>query len=99
VLVDDGAQPLVDLAERLVPRDIDVAGRGAPLRCSQTVGILVQVLERRALRTDEPAREHVLAVAADAHDLPVGDGDLEAARRLAQRTGAEVDGVGHRAAR
>ena len=62
-------------------------------RPAQPVGVLVELLEGRALGADEPVAEHVLAVAADAGDpgVAVGAGqpDLEPAARLAQRAGAE----------
>ena len=43
--------------------------RAADQRPAQPVGVLVQLLERRALRADEAVAEHVVAVAADAGDL------------------------------
>ena len=51
----------------------------------------MQLLERRALRADEAVAEHVVPVAADAHDLVAPQRDLEPAGRLAQRAGAERD--------
>ena len=58
-------------------------------RTAQAIGILVQLLERGALGTDEPVAEHVLSVASDAHDLVAPQRDLEPAGRLAEGAGAE----------
>ena len=53
VLGDDGVEPAVDLGERFVPRRFDVAFAAADQRCAQSVRVFVELLERRALRTDE----------------------------------------------
>ena len=49
--------------------DLDELAVAPHERPAQPVGILVQLLQRRALRADEAVAEHVVAVAADARDL------------------------------
>ena len=61
---------------------------------AEPVGVLVELLERRALGADEAVAEHVVAVPPDALDGVVAHRDFEAAPGLAQRAGAVVDGVG-----
>jgi hypothetical protein len=65
-------------------------------RLAQPIGIFVQLLQRAALRTDEPLAERILSITTDAFDLDTLHLDLEAARCLTQRTGAIRDtGVRH----
>ena len=78
-------EPLVDDREGLVPGGLATVNQ----RHAQPVGVLVQGLERDPLRAQEPVREHVLGVAADALHLPVGDLDREPTRRFAQRARPE----------
>ena len=54
------------------------------------VGVVVQVPERRALRAEIALASRRRRVGADQRDLLVLDVDLEAAHRLAQRTGPQV---------
>src|SRR5690606_19535303 len=88
VLVDDPAEPVGDGLPRLRPRRRLEAVAPAHEGLAQAVGVLVQVLERGPLRAQVAVAEHVEAVAPDADDLAVADGDVEAAAGLAQRTGA-----------
>jgi len=93
VLLEDRQQPAFDLGEGLLPRGrvpLAVAlHEGGP----EPVGILVQLLEGRPLRADEAGAEDVGAVAADALDGLVDQGDLQATARLAEGAGA-VRGAG-----
>ena len=69
----------------LLPGDLHVRTVALHERHAQTVRVLVQLLQRAALRADVPAAEDIVPVAADAHDLLTGpDRDLQAARGLAQ---------------
>ena len=70
-----------------------VAGSSTPLRRTsgvrKPVGVVVELLERRALRADEPVAEDVGPIAPDPDRPPwSSDGDLEPAAGLAQRAGA-----------
>ena len=56
VLRDDRLQAIGDEVERVVPRDRRPAGRGAPQRRLQPVGIGVQVDQRVALGADVAVR-------------------------------------------
>ena len=91
VLLDDRQQEALDLGERLVPRDrMQLAVLATNPRRTQAIGILVQLLERRALRADETAAEDVVTVAPDAADAAVVlHLDLEATGGLAQRARAK----------
>ena len=60
--------------------------RAAHQRRAQPVGILVEVLERHALRAEEAAREDVVAVAADLDDRIAASGRPRG-RRSPRRTG------------
>src|SRR3712207_7794582 len=57
----------------------------------QPVGIVVELGEARALRTDEALGEDVVFVAAGAGDPAVGDGKRQAAGGLAQRADPQGD--------
>jgi hypothetical protein len=63
-----------------------VAAVALDQRAAQAVGVLLKLLEGRALRSDEPAAEDVVTVAPYPHDASGLMGDLETARGLAQRT-------------
>ena len=90
VLGGDPGQAVADQRPRLLPaRGRELAVRAADQRGAEPVGVLVQVLQRHALRAEEAAREHVVAVAADLDDLIAAQGDLQAAGRLAERTRPE----------
>ena len=91
---DHSAQSLVDLDPRLVPRHGDEFTVALHERCADAVRVLVQLLERASLRTDEALREHVVAVATDARDGVTDDGDLQPARRLAEWTRAKHGAFG-----
>ncbi len=95
---DRRAEALIDRRPRLVPRRLDVAAVAPDQRPAETIGVVVQLLERRTLRADEAVREHVIAVAPDPLHrfgpvLTGAHGDLQAAPRLAQRAGP-VGGAG-----
>jgi hypothetical protein len=90
VLGDDRRETPVDHSKCLVPRHLDVSLAATDHREPQAVGVLVQLLQRRALRADVPVREDVVAVAADPLHDTVANGDLETAGRLAQWTRPEV---------
>ncbi len=91
VPLGDTAEPSFDLGPCLGPCRFDVDAVAFDQRHPQSVRILVELLQRRALRTDESLGEHVVHVTPDAlHRLgAVGVAphrDLEPARRLTQRT-------------
>ena len=86
----DPSEPLGDGGEGLVPGGLDQHAVTAHQRRAETVRVLVQLAQRGALRADEPVGEHIVAVAADAHDGAVAHGQLEATGGLAQRTGPVV---------
>jgi hypothetical protein len=95
VLVDDRAQPGLDLRERLVPRGrlqravTTDAGGGEPVR------IVLELTDRGALGTEVALAEHVLVVAADRDDPVVLELDQQAARGLAERAGPHRGSPGH----
>ena len=65
------------------------AGQGG----AEPVGVIVQLLERHALRADEALAEDIRAVAADrSHTFVLTERDLETTGGLAQRTGAKDGG-------
>jgi hypothetical protein len=88
VLGDDRREAVGDEGERLVPGDRDVPAVALDERRAEPVRILVELLEGRALRTDEAVAEHVVTVAPYPHDAVILVGHLDTARRLAQRTGS-----------
>jgi len=95
VSLDHAVQPAINDGPGLRPGGLDqVPGGVADQRLPDAVGVVVQLAQCRALGADEPAAEHVVTVAADAHDLlaAVGarpQGDLQPAGRLAQRAGTQ----------
>jgi hypothetical protein len=94
VLGQDRGQPLVDLGERLIPAGRSVAAIGpADQRPADTVGIGVQLLERKPLRSDEAVAEDIVAVAPDRDHVLALEVDREPTCRLAQRTGANRGSV------
>ena len=94
VALDHAPDAVSDGLPCLLPRDLHVHAVFLQQRPAQAVGVLVQLLERAALRADEPVAEHVVAVAADAHHLLARPHrDLQSARGLAQRAGADDGAV------
>jgi hypothetical protein len=93
VRLEDREQPALDLLERLVPADLHELPVPLHERAADPVRVLVELLERGALRADVALAEDVVLVAADAGDLlPFGtvlQRDLETAPGLAQRARAE----------
>ena len=93
VLLEEGQEPALDLLEGLRPGDLDVHAVSLDERATDPVGVLVQLLQGRALRADVALAEHVVLVAPDAGDLlargRVAQGDLQPAAGLAQRARAE----------
>ena len=80
-------QTAVDLGESVVPPDL-LPGRAAPdHRAAEAIGIGVEVLERRALRTDVPSAERIPVVAADRRDRAPVCLDLEPAGGFTERAG------------
>ena len=86
VLGDQRRQPPLDLGERLVPAHLDQLAVAPHERPPQPVRVVVQRPERRALRADEPVREHVGVVAAHPGHPVALDRHRQAAGRFAQRT-------------
>ena len=88
VLAGGRGEPVGHEVEGLVPLHLlpaRVLARADPAhRSAQPVGVGVHVGQGDALGADVPPRERVLGVAADAGDLAVGEGDPQAADRLAQ---------------
>ena len=84
VLAHEGGQAPVDLGERLVPAHLDMRAVAAHEGAAETVGILVERAEGRALRADEPLRERIVRIAADARDVAVLHLELQPTRRLAE---------------
>jgi hypothetical protein len=93
VSLDHRVQAALHLGERLVPGDL-VEGVAAPdERGAQAVGVVVQLAERGALRADVALAPHIVLVRADLCDAAVLHGDLEAAHRLTERAGVDVDSI------
>ena len=90
VAVEHTVDQLLTARERVVPRHlaprVAVAHHGLP----QTVGIVVEVPEGRALGTQVALRPHVVAIASDQLDVLVLDVDLQSAHALTQRTRHEM---------
>ena len=100
MLVEQRKEARFDRGERFVPRHLDELAVSLDHGSAQPVGIVVQMAERRTLRADVAAREHVVTVATDSFDAlgaVVGgcERDLEAAPGLAQRTRANSDALTH----
>jgi hypothetical protein len=70
-------QPTLDLGERFFPAGFDEDAVALDQRRAQSIGIVVQVLERGTLGTDEASAEDVLLVASDRDDLIPSSCDLE----------------------
>lgn len=98
---DDRSEATFDFTPRLVPFHFDVHAVALDQRLAQSIGVVVQLLQRAALRADVTARKDIVDVAANARDRAVLHGDLETTAGLTQRTGS-VGGsvrdrcVGHR---
>jgi hypothetical protein len=90
VLLEDRLQPGVDLGERLVPGRLAQLAVAPDHRRAEAIRILVELLEPVRLGTEEAAAEHVVGIAADRDHLGAAGGDLQTARRLAERAGAEA---------
>jgi hypothetical protein len=86
--LEDRAEAFRDHREGLVPAGRQELAAAAHERRAHTVGVLVEVLERDALRAEEAVAEDVVAVAADRGHRVAVERDLQAAGRLAQRAGA-----------
>ena len=84
----------MDERERLVPADRLEAPVGlAQQRRSHPVGVVVELLERVALGTDEAVAEHVLLVAPDRGDAVAIERQLEPAGGFTQRARAKGGAV------
>ena len=97
---DRRTEALLDGRPRLGPRGLHVPAVAPDHRPPETIGIVVQLLQRRALGADEAVREHVVAITADAlhrfRTIVAGPyGDLQTAPCLAQGAGP-VGGAGAR---
>ena len=92
---DHGGQAGADQLEGVVPgRGDEATGRLVPDHGRpESVGIVMQLPDGRALGADEAAAEDVIHVTADGGHLPLVDGHAQPARGLAQR--ADVQMVGH----
>ena len=94
VLATDLAQPLADVGERLVPRDLlELAPTGSDFgltrrkRVVEPVGIVVHRAERRALVTREAARDRMVAVGMDGDDRAVARRSRPPTGRAVRRSG------------
>ena len=88
------AEAFGDRGEGLVPGGLGQRAVAADQGPRQSVGVVVELGEARALRADETLAEHVVAVAAGAGEPAVGDRQRQAAGGLAQ--GADPKGcLGH----
>ena len=94
VLGEHLREAVVDRRERLLPARLDQLAVAAHERLGQAVGVLVKLLQALRLRAEEAAAEDVVGVAADRDDLVAAHRHRQAAGRLAERTGAVVDGLG-----
>ena len=90
MLADDRAQALGDRGERLIPGGLGQRAVAPDQWPRQSVGVVVEFSEARALRADETLAEHVVAVAAGAGEPAVGDRQGQAAGGLAK--GADPQG-------
>ena len=86
---DDRTETVGDRGERLVPRGFGQHAVPPHERPRQPVGVVVELGEARAFRTDETVAEHVVAVAAGAGEPAVVDRQGQAAGGLAQRADAQ----------
>src|SRR3984893_14379468 len=86
--LDHAGEAALDLDPGLFPGDLVPRVTPADEWCTEPVGICLETLERGALRAQESVAEDVVAIAAHPHDLAPAHGQLEAARRLAQRARA-----------
>ena len=70
---------VLDFGECFLPGRFDEAAVALDKRHTQPIGVLVQVLERRALRADETPAEDIIRIGADTCHLAVTQLELEAA--------------------
>ncbi len=95
VLVEKRTETAIDLREGVIPRDLLEARAGADQRHADPVRILVQRLQRKALRADEPPAEHVIRVTPDPLQRVALERQLEPTAGLTQRARAiGGDGLG-----
>jgi hypothetical protein len=93
VRLDHPVQAALHLGERFVPGHLVEGVAASDERCAQAVGVVVELAECGALRADVAPAPHIVLVRADLRDASVLHGDLEAAHRLAERAGVDVDSV------
>jgi hypothetical protein len=99
VTVDDRAHARAEIVETRIPRRRLQAAVGADQRALDPRRVVVQTWECSALRARVPARERVVVVAADAHDLVARDVDEDPADGGADATKAPYGSqllLGHR---
>ena len=79
------------LVKSFVPTDALPTARSAPDRMSETVFIVVKILQGNGLRADVTAAERVVFVTADVETLVSLNSDLDAADRFAEIAGAVMN--------
>ena len=88
VIVLDSPNPLRGLVEGRIPTDaLPIARRGAPHRVTQSIRVILDVLQRHRLGANVTATEAVLTITADRDDTAILDPDFDAADGLAQVAG------------
>ena len=75
--LDDSHQTVIHYLPCFFPRHFDMFAIALHERLAQAVGVLMQLLQCAALRTDESVTEYVFLISANTHHLFLRiDGDL-----------------------
>ncbi len=90
VAVEHAVDQVLAAVERFVPRHLAPRVAVAHHRLTQTVGIVVQVTQGRALRAQVTLRPHVVAIPTDQRDVIALHVDLQPAHALTERTRDEM---------
>jgi len=88
---DDRGQLLLDESEGFIPGGLDMATISFDQRGSESVGVVVQLGQSRSLGAYEALAEDIVTITPDPDDISVAVAYLETARRLTERTGADVE--------
>ena len=90
-----GSQALASQRKGRIPADFFPIAAMPAQRMFQPVGIGLQIQNGVALGTDVAMAERIGIVAANGHQTPRIELELQAADRFAKRTGAETGFTGH----
>lgn len=87
MLLDRRVQPALHFTPGFRPRHRHMLTVALDMGNPETIRIFMKLFERTALRTDEALAEHVIAIAANAHDAIIFDVDGQSTRCFTQWAG------------